>query len=283
MNSNPPNSRPLHSSLHDTKFLQAALCQWQNCKSEEQSRRRHHFHFHFRPSESGTTCPLHNSTNKSGLGRTVHKISQLRVQHATSCQCGRTLRKNLSNNFSRKTNETCLFNRNICSCEICSKQPAWPKNCHLDCAQTFPHLRCMWRICLRTGGSSECCFGIGLVHENENVHGMIGQANWWHTRGFRNQATRKSQFCEELPVFFPPWLLSSPQKPLVLEVFCWAVSRHVGKTGCLFLSRWPRRCQRAGPVQARALQRVAGRRLGSGGGPEARPGVSSEEIMPFHI
>ena len=41
MNSNPPNYRPKHSCLHDTKFLQAALCQWQVRKSEEHSRRHH--------------------------------------------------------------------------------------------------------------------------------------------------------------------------------------------------------------------------------------------------
>ena len=44
----------------------------------------------------------HNSTNQSGPGKTENKISQrwttrkLRVQHATSCHCGRTLKKNLS-------------------------------------------------------------------------------------------------------------------------------------------------------------------------------------------
>ena len=41
INSNPPKYRPKRSFLHDTKFLQAALCQWQGGKCEERSRRHH--------------------------------------------------------------------------------------------------------------------------------------------------------------------------------------------------------------------------------------------------
>ena len=41
MNSNRPNYRTKHAPLHDTKFLQANLCQWQGCKSEKHSRRHH--------------------------------------------------------------------------------------------------------------------------------------------------------------------------------------------------------------------------------------------------
>ena len=37
----PLNYRPEHSCLHDTAFLQATLCQWQGCKSEEHSWRHH--------------------------------------------------------------------------------------------------------------------------------------------------------------------------------------------------------------------------------------------------
>ncbi len=44
----------------------------------------------------------------------------------------------------------------------------------------------MLPICLRTGGSNECCFGIQMVHVNGGAHGMIGQANWWHTRASNN-------------------------------------------------------------------------------------------------
>ena len=51
-------------------------------------------------------------------------------------------------------------------------------------------LRCMLRICLRTGGSSECCFGIRLVHGG--ALGMIGQASSWHTRDFINWAIGKA-------------------------------------------------------------------------------------------
>lgn len=35
------------------------------------------------------------------------------------------------------------------------------------------------------------------MHENENVHGMIGQANWWHTRGISKQAVLRT-----IDVFF---------------------------------------------------------------------------------
>ena len=80
----------------------------------------------------------------------------------------------------------------------------------------------------------------------------------------------------KIAVFFPALVAFHHRRSLwFLNCFAGHVSRHVGETGCLFLSRWLRPCQRAGPVQARAHQRVAGRRLGSGGWPEARPGVSS--------
>ena len=53
--------------------------------------------------------------------------------------------------------------------------------------------------CLRTGGSSECCFGIRLVHEHGGANCMIGQASLWHTRDINDWASgialRKSRRC----------------------------------------------------------------------------------------
>ena len=51
------------------------------------------------------------------------------------------------------------------------------------------NLRCMLRICRRTGGSSRCYFGIRMVHEHRGTHRMIGQANSWHTRDLINSAS----------------------------------------------------------------------------------------------
>ena len=50
-------------------------------------------------------------------------------------------------------------------------------------------LRCMLRICPRTGGSSEYYFGIRLVHELRGTHAMIGLASLWHPRDFNSGAS----------------------------------------------------------------------------------------------
>ena len=42
----------------------------------------------------------------------------------------------------------------------------------------------MLPICIRTGGSNECCFGIRLVHGNGCTPGMTRQAHQCHTRGY---------------------------------------------------------------------------------------------------
>ena len=91
-----------------------------------------------RPNQRLRSCKghgWHNSTNQSGLGRAVHKRSQrwttrkLRVQHATSCHCGRTLQKNLS-----KCHPNVLMDGHV-SCEV-NKQnstPNWSEDSRKRC------------------------------------------------------------------------------------------------------------------------------------------------------
>ena len=54
---------------------------------------------------------------------------------------------------------------------------------------SLENLRCMLRICPRTGGSSECCFGIRLVHELGGTHAMIGLGRLWHRCDFNSGAS----------------------------------------------------------------------------------------------
>ena len=98
---------------------------------KRKKRKMHTFTFTFaRPSQRLRSCKGHGVTqlyNQSGLGRTVHKISQrwttrkLRVQHATSCHCGRTLKKNLS-----KCHPNVLMDGHV-SCEV-YKQNSTPNS-----------------------------------------------------------------------------------------------------------------------------------------------------------
>ena len=85
----------------------------------------------------------------------------------------------------------------------------------------------------RTGGTNECRSGIRRAHEYGGTHGMIGPANWWHTRDFHNWVFGK---CSHR--IGPLWMQLSND----FVTFC--STRSCPKGGCL------RTCRRKVKVKA---------------------------------